>query len=696
MPVSTPRPPAPTRATHALLGVLCALALALVPTLLVAGPVAAEPAAETAGDEVVASAELLPVTASIVRTGPDVPSPAYAAVPLTLQLDTSAEGPAVAGFWLDGLPQGPVWYPNDAGAVGVVSVAVEEFLPAGSTTLTLRFEGDEHHVATSGSLTVVTTSEPPSVEVAVRTLSGEVTFRGGEDVIVTATLETPAGSPSSTVRPYLGDVTFTLADGSQATVPVTPSRSEAVHFTAVAVGTQTITATTVADPYFASGSASVTFEGDRGSTFIDYGTGWTHALEDQTVSMTPHAGGRTITPTGEIEMLLVTGDLPTDRTSLGAVPIVDGEAVWTGRLPVGTHRLVMSYAGDTQSAPTNGFLTASISAAPTTTTIETPGLVFGEEGVATVRVVVPGAPAAVVGGQVELTADGAPLGSAPLVDGAASFTVPAQVATGELALEATYLGDAQAVASTGELVATVQRAVPGGELVVPDELVLGEPWTVEAFIGAQFEVDQPAELLTRAAELVLVLGTGTLSATLDGVEVASAPLVDGQAAVTVETADWDLAPGTHVLEVVYGGDTNFHERTFFATAFVVEADPVVTPPVTDPPVTDPPVVDPPVVDPPVADLPETEPSAPGGGAVVPTDPTSPVQPGTVATAPLPGAVAPAAATEPEAHTTSTQAARAGDLAQTGSSVLPLVLLGPLLLGGAAVLATRRRASALRV
>lgn len=494
----------------------------------------------------------------------------------------------------------------------------------------------------------------------------------GDTVTVTATVVSMDAVPHGFIKYPSGDVTLTLPGGEATSLPLARTgvpgqplaRTGTASTTFVALsGTQAVTGSYPGDSWFASSSAEAQLDLEKAATSLSVvALPVGHAFDPQLVVLSATSAEAGVVPTGQVL-------LSAQGVDLGTVDLVDGTARWTGRLPGGTYDLVATYDGDDRSAATTATDDVTVAAAPTETTLSVPSLEFGQDAVATVDVTVPGSPDVVVPGEVELSARGAVIGTATLVDGRATVTIPGTLGGGPVTLAARYVASADAETSSDAVGTVVARAVPEVTDEAPTVLTLGQPWTVD------IDVRGPAGTVPAdgsVAPLAATAGTGQVQVLLDGVLLRSVMLVDGRASVTVDSNGWFLTPGTHTLSVAYEGDANFSPRSVDAV-IEVEAAPLV------PPVVDPPVVVPPVEGP-------GEPVAPGNPAPLPGAAQPVPAPGTVN--PVPGTVLVTPGTAIPSSGAAT-AATPQQLADTGASSRLLLLLGPLLLAGGVLVLARR-------
>lgn len=597
------------------------------------------------------------------------------------------EAPLTANVW-DRVPvtmsvSSPVGVPNGQGRLVVAGMSPQtvSFLSAptsgqrtlslqkGTQVITAQYLADAQH-RFGASETTRTVEVAPSVPTTRLTFAPEDPAPG-ETVTVTATVENVDAASRAFFRYPTGDLTFTLPDGTVVTRPVAQSpvaeqptarRSTATTTFVARAGSQAVAGSYPGDPYFAAASAEATLDLEKATTSLSVlvlPVG--NALDPQVVLLSATSSVAGVVPSGRVRLSARSAGLET--VDLGTVDLVDGSARWSGWLPGGTYDLVAAYEGDGQSSMASTATPVVLAAAPTETTLSVPSLVFGEDAVATVDVTVPGSPDVVVPGEVQLSARGAVIGTAPLVDGRASVPVPGTLGGGPVTLEARFVATAEAETSSDAVDTVVARAVPEVAVQAPAVLTLGQPWTVDVDVRGPGLVAPTAAPADDSAALlaapVLTAGTGQVQVLLDGVLVRSVTLVDGRASVSVGGDGWFSVPGARTLSVVYEGDANFSARAV-DTAVTVEAA-QVTPPVVVPPQVEPPVVGP------------GTPGTPGTPGPVP----GAVQPVT-----LPGG----ASTAPAQATGATPR----ELAESGASSRLLLLLGPLLLAGGVLVGVRRR------
>ena len=240
-----------------------------------------------------------------------------------------------------------------------------------------------------------------------------------------------------------------------------------------------------------------------------------------------------------------------DLTSLGSPANTGLTATWVGSAAAPTTVAVAGGAADlavTVPDDVVGNATLVVVAAPSGTTVRVP-ITVTKTLTATTTTLRLSATSVAYGSQVKATAvvTGATTGSitvswgsgsttVPLVNGTATATLPRDLVAGTYPVTATFLGDAQAAASTS---AGVTLTVTGRSSDVHATLV---PKTV--FAGLPSVVFASVRSAGRAA-------TGQVTVSVDGTLIATQDLRWGSAAVVLPR---DLAVGSHLVTVSYLGN----------------------------------------------------------------------------------------------------------------------------------------------
>jgi len=287
---------------------------------------------------------------------------------------------------------------------------------------------------------------------------------------------------------YGGTVTFTAT--------VTPSTATgAVTFMdgGATLGTVTLSGGTVTSPPFALGggahSITAIYSGDT-----NFSTSTSSALT-QTVSQAPttttisapavtyNANG-IVTVTVTSGSLAVTGNvtLSVDGTPLPAQGLVNGSVSFTITKPsLGSHTLSASYAAQGNFGASSNTGNLTVNPAPTTTTINAPGIAFGVNGTVTVTV-----SSGVLSptGNVTLTVDnGTPMMGSVTVGGTATFTIPSP-SFGNHNLYASYAAQGNFGASSASGILSVGSAVTTTTITPPTAVTYGANASVTVTISS--------------------------------------------------------------------------------------------------------------------------------------------------------------------------------------------------------------------
>ncbi|WP_183094160.1 ExeM/NucH family extracellular endonuclease [Nocardioides stalactiti] len=250
-------------------------------------------------------------------------------------------------------------------------------------------------------------------------------------------------TPTGSVVLSVGDVVLgggTLVDGA-VDAPVAGKK--------LAPGTHEVTVSYLGDAAVHPGSTTATLTVTRATptvvgtrTTVEYGRGTTMAVR---------VGAVNVVPTGRVV-------LSSGGVTLGTGTLTDGVTAATilaKKLPVGTHTVTVTYAGDTFVKPATVTTTLVVQKATPTVTGTDKTIRFGTGTTMAVKVkafnVVPT-------GRVVLTAGGVTLGAADLVDGAATVNVagnrlPASATPYEVTIR--YAGDGSVRTATGTATLTV-------------------------------------------------------------------------------------------------------------------------------------------------------------------------------------------------------------------------------------------------
>jgi len=439
---------------------------------------------------------------------------------------TSSNNPSVFGAsvtFTDTLPAGltgSVTFANGSATLGTYQVTgttiavTTSALPSGSDAITATYSGDANNNASTANLTQTVNKATPSVTV---TTSGQSTY--GATVTITASL--PSG-PTGTVTFTSGGVL--LGSGS-----VTSQGTVAITTTVLPVGTDTITAS-----YSGDGNNNP----NQGTVNQTVGKG-TPALTAPAVSAPtlPSGGSETITETVPPG---VTGPVTFSdgSTVIGTAPIVNGAATITVTLQtVGTDSITASTPADANNnAATSPATTVTVTkitpvlpppgVSTTTPTVDTPVTITEQ--------VPPG-----VTGSITFNDGTTVIGTAPVVNGVATITVPS-LPLGPNPITATTPGGPTSNTATSPATQVVVSKI------IPTVVLASTANPAEFNQSITFTATVPAAASGTMTfrDGAVVLGTGAVNA----------------AGVAVLTTS-NLAIGSHTITASYGGNGSYDVAT---------------------------------------------------------------------------------------------------------------------------------------
>lgn len=496
------------------------------------------------------------------------PAPGAADLMTATLAQTNNSGALPTGtvsFQLDGTGVGSAAL-NAAGTTAAYSMTMPT---SGSHTVQAIYAGDGNFVGVSSAVLTINIAKISNT------------------VVVSPSTTTPA--PGSTVQLNVsitpgsyaaadpsGTVTFTL-DGTTtlgtATVTQGTPSTATYSMTAPAVGAHTVTAAYSGDGYYAaSSSASSTLTVSKITT---------------TASATP----ATLTPTvGAALNVQVNvgypGTTPASLTPTGTTTVsMDGVSAGTGTTlstgnpatvtvavsptAAGTHTLTAVYQGDTNFATSTaqavilnvGKGTPQVALTPSSNTPSA-----GSSMTLTATITPPAAVGTVstsAGGTVAFTVDGATVGTAPVVNGTPSSTATLTLtapAIGSHTLQATYNGDTNYLAAVSGT-ASILVGKAAGTLTVT-------PATTTPAANSNLLV---TATLTPTVSNTLA-ATGAVSFLFDNATVATANMNGTMATATLTVP----ATGTHAIQAIYAGDSNYYGATAPAVNITVAKTATVT------------------------------------------------------------------------------------------------------------------------
>ncbi|HTP05393.1 MAG TPA: Ig-like domain repeat protein, partial [Nitrospirota bacterium] len=337
------------------------------------------------------------------------------------------------------------------------------------------------------------------------TTLGPGTLSGGTAIYATSTLG--GGTHSSITAVYSGDTNFLTS-----TSPAIPQTVNPVPTTTL------ISAPTVT--YNANGSVTVTV-----SSVVS-------------------------TPTGSVS-------LSVDGGAATTLALSNGSASFTITSPnVGIHTLNASYAGQANfGTSSNTISTLTVNPAPTTTTINAPGVPFGSNGTVTVTV---SSGLLIPTGNVSLTVDGGTPTLGTLTGngtaGTATFIItnPANLTLGTHSLSASYLAQDNFAASSAVGQLSIGGAVTTTTITPPATITYGANGSVTVTVSSG--VGTP---------------TGSVSLSVDGTPLTPQGLVSGSATFSISHPSAGGSP--HVLSASYSAQGNFAASSTTGTLIVNKA-----------------------------------------------------------------------------------------------------------------------------
>jgi hypothetical protein len=406
-------------------------------------------------------------------------------------------------------------------STGTVSVTTST-LPTGTNTITASYSGDTSYSAATGTTTQTVSKITPPITV---TTSGPSNY--GETVTITTTL--PPGTT--------GTVTITNGSTIVGTGTINPSTGVAtVTTSSLPSGTGTITATYNGDPNnnTATGSTSQTVNKASSSVVL-------------TSSLNPSTFGQPVTFTATVPVAS-TGTITfhDGATVLGSIAISGGVAsLTTSTLATGTHTVTASYAGDTNYS---GSVSAPLSQVvdKVTTVLPAPGVSNTSPAPNTSVTITEQVPTGVTG-TVTFSNGSTVLGTAPIVSGVATLTVPTlpigpNPITASVEETATYTA-----ATSPATTVTVSKTTP----------------TVTLTSSANPSTTGQTVVFTAT---VPTAATGTVTFSDGSTVIGTVTVVNGVASFP----DSALSSGSHTITATYNGDSSYNSATSAPLVQVVD------------------------------------------------------------------------------------------------------------------------------
>ncbi|WP_035348106.1 Ig-like domain repeat protein [Edaphobacter aggregans] len=415
-------------------------------------------------------------------------------------------------------------------AAGIVTVTTST-LPVGTDPILASYSGDSNNNPATGTTNQVVSKATPTVIV---TTSGPSNY--GDPVTITATL--PPG--------VTGTVTITTGGTTIGTGNVSAAGTVTVTTSTLPVGTNPITASYGGDSNNNPATGSTTQTVSKVAPAISVAS-----------SLNPSTYGQSVTFTATFSSSTATGTITFSDggTVLGIAAISGGSAaISTSALNAGTHPITAAYSGDaTWGAATSAPLTQIVNKATPILpppVVSNPNIPSGTPETIT-ETVPPG-----VTGSITFENGGTPIGTAPIIGGVATITVP-NLPVGSNPITASTPGDANNNPATS-----------------PATTVTVTKSTLTVTLVSSINPSTYGQSVTFTATLSSGV-TGTVTFTDGATVLGTSPVTNGHAAVTAST----LTVGTHTIVATYGGDSNNNqEASAPLTQTVTKTTPVLPPP----------------------------------------------------------------------------------------------------------------------
>jgi hypothetical protein len=397
-------------------------------------------------------------------------------------------------------------------STGTVSVTTST-LPVGTNTITASYSGDTSYGAATGSTTQTVSKVTPTITV---TTSGPSSY--GEPVTVTTTL--PPGTT--------GTVTFTSGGNTVGTGTVNPTTGVTTITTStLPIGSQTITATYSGDTNNNTANGSTT-----------QSVGKTTPTVGLASSLNPSTFGQTVMFTATVPSA-ATGSITffDGVTSLGTVAVSSGQAsVAVSTFSTGTHNITAAYTGDTNynnatSSPLGQVVNKFIPSLPPPTVSDANP---NPNTPVTITEQVPSG----VTGTVTFSNGSTVIGTAPIVGGVATITVPSLP-----------IGTNPITASVGETDNFTSATSPSTTVTVAK-------LTPTVTLTSSANPSSSGQPVIFTAN-VPTAATGTVTFSNGGTIIGTVPVVNGVATLSNST----LTSGSHNITATYSGDTTYNTGT---------------------------------------------------------------------------------------------------------------------------------------
>ncbi|WNE96503.1 Ig-like domain-containing protein [Streptomyces luomodiensis] len=425
-------------------------------------------------------------------------------------------------------------------------------LTAGSYTVTATYGGSTDVAGSSGSAPITVGQGTSATSVSVSPSPSVC----GEPVTICANVTV---APPSTCTPT-GNVTFAIAGGPTLTGTLNASGQACVTTSAIPVGTHIVTVTYAGDGDVTGSTVTTPITVNQASSLTTLTITPAAPVCGQAVTLcaqvTTVAPG-TCAPTGTVTFAIAGG--PTLTGTLNA----SGQAcVTTSAIPVGTHAVTATYAGNTGVAGSNASGSVTVGQGTSTTTLSflPSSPVCGQPVTLCAQVTVASPSTCAPTGTVTFAIAGGPTLTGTLNASGQACVTTSAIPVGTHAVTATYAGNTGVAGSSASGTITVGQAASTTTLTItPAAPVCGQPVT----LCAQVATTSPGTCAPTGTVTFAIAGGPTLTGTLNA---------SGQACVTTSA----IPVGTHAVTATYAGNTGVGGSSASGSVTVGQANTMTT------------------------------------------------------------------------------------------------------------------------
>ncbi|MFG2577970.1 Ig-like domain repeat protein, partial [Streptomyces malaysiensis] len=428
---------------------------------------------------------------------------------------------------------GPVTLTPTGPDSGTASVT-DSTLAAGSHLVTANFVNSTDPLDNSSGTTIQQVNQSATTTTVTFVPPAPVC---GETVTLTASVAAvPPGSGTPT-----GTVTFIVsADGPTVTGTLDASGNASVTVPGLSVGTHQVAAFYNGDADFAASNSPLTpltVNPASSTTALTVSPASPVCGEPVTLcAQVSVVAPGTCTPTGTVTFTVAGGP-----TLTGTLDATGQACVTTSDIPVGTHAVTATYAGDGDVAGStdSGTVTVGQGASTTSVTVSPAAPVCGETITICAQVTVVPPSTCTPTGTVTFVITGGPTLTGTLDATGQACVTTSDIPVGTHTVTATYAGDGDVMGSTATTPVTVNQASSTTALTItPASPVCGQSVT----LCAQVTTTPPGTCAPTGTVTFTIAGGPTLTGTLNA---------SGQACVTTSA----IPVGAHAVTATYAGDT---------------------------------------------------------------------------------------------------------------------------------------------